>query len=264
MVHLSKELNQLLSKPIELFCQTSHEIDNAMNLISENVVISDSFSHFLLHTYQAFFIEDFEAVLILMKKRLFLSVSKISRPMLEISAIISYLYQLPEKEREDKCKKIVTFEGAITNEKNNGLIYDWLTIIIKKPIKEIIVSQHLDRNDLLDFNFKTNDGKSIKLSLYNFLSKPIHYSQKFLKEILELDENKTQIYNLNLINVCFYNIHAILSSVRNFCIVFCEHFHPKTDHAQKILNIAKDFQPKIKACWNNVISEINQEETVEY
>jgi hypothetical protein len=242
---LSKEIEELLSEPLILFQKTYDEIIDFLSSTKESIKINDNFTQVLLPIYHTFFIDNIPAIGILMKNRYFLSVSKISRSILEITAYIKHLYQ--DTEREEKSKNIIEFSGGIIKE-NGSINYDWFALITKNSIRDVLISQHLDLSNLLDFNFKTNTGEEIRLSMYDALSKISHYNPKMLKEIITVNENNFQEYNLNIINICLWNIFAIIHAIVNMALVFYEHCHPQETYSQSLLSILSDFSPNFKSC----------------
>src|SRR3990167_1786207 len=207
----------------KIFHTKVDEIKEIIHSIPNEITLSDNFVQVLRHVYQVLIHEDLISVEILMKNDLTLAASKISRSMLEIAAISSYIFKLDPLEREEKSKSFMNFDGGKKRNGKDKYEYDWLATITKSSIKDIIVDQGLDLKGIIDFAFKGDDGREIKLSLYDFLSKIVHYNPKLLKVIINIDQEKRQIYYPPAyLSVCMATAIAAMNALTQFCIVFYE------------------------------------------
>ena len=247
--HLSPECEKFIKTCTNIFLKKVDEMKAVIHTIPNNATLIDCFSQVLTTVYQSFMLEDLPAVELLIDKGLFVAASKISRSMLEIAAVTSSLFQMESSEREKQALSFMEFNGGIL--KNNGkTLFNWLEIVYpNKSIKDIIISQGLDKNDVIDFEFATNKGGQIKLSLYDFLSKVSHYNPKILKNLLGVDENGLA-YRPNYVQVCLVNLHAIMNSFMQFCIVFYSHLYQDQyqNRMQDLFTLLKEFFSKINNC----------------
>ena len=225
---------QFITQYKKLFLNNIHEIKIIISSITNEVKISDDFIQILLLVYQVIILEDLPAIETLITSDLLLAASKTCRSILEISAITSYLYKLDSVERKTKSRSFIDFTGGEVRQTGKSTEYDWLKTTTNISIKDIIIAQGLDLKNIIDFGFTDDHGKQIKLSIYDLLSKIVHYNPKFLTQLVRVNRKKFQTYYPPAyIYVYATTILATIHSTIQFCLIFLEHLHPSAYQKEK-------------------------------
>ncbi len=247
MKYISKNSEYFIKQCADLFLQATGEMKAVMHNVDNNVTMRLHFDRVLLLIYPVLILEDLRAIELLIKEHIFLSASKISRSMLEICATVSWLYQLPYNEQDSYAKSFMEFGGRGFRFGKTSTTYTWLETITEKSIKEIIISQALDRKDIVDFSFTTESGNPFKLSFYDLLSKIIHYNPKALKKIVGMNDEGTQGFLPDYVSICLATVVLAIYSLTQFCVIFFEYLslEPEQEEGKIFFSILKNFMDRV-------------------
>lgn len=183
----------------------------------------------------------------------FISFAILTRSIYDIIIQLTWLLSLEDSKKQKAIKCFLEFEGVYLNAKGKHQ-YEWQDLIDEKySLRSAAIAVGIDREI---FNFPVNKAQSIKdglvvelngvemkLTVFDYLSKIIHWNPRLLAELVGVNKDKHVGYTNEYLRMCIISLPTFISCAVIFAEIFCGHFfEDKNNQLIELQKIKTNFE----------------------